>query len=309
MKAMVCKAYGPPEVLQLAEVPKPIPTNDEVLIRIRATAVTMSDIFIRSSDLPLRMRIPMRLMLGITRPRRPIIGEVLAGEVEAVGRNIRRFSVGDKVCGVTGFSLGAYAEYKCMRETDSNQGCLARMARNISFEEGTMAAYGGALALQFLDRSFCGPGRKVLVYGASGTTGTTAVQLARHWGASVTAVCGPTHAALVRSLGASEVLDYTGSDALGPAQRFDFVLDAVGKAKTSPLKDACKRALKPSGKYASIDDASLELVAARLESLMGLIEAGHVHPVLDRCYPFEQLPEAHAYVARGHKAGGVAITV
>jgi NADPH:quinone reductase-like Zn-dependent oxidoreductase len=183
------------------------------------------------------------------------------------------------------------------------------MASNISFEAATVAAYGGALAMQFLERSYVAPGRKVLIYGASGTTGTTAVQLAKHWGAEVTAVCGPTHADLVRSLGADFVLDYTKQDALDPAARFDFVLDAVGRMKTSKLKESCRRALSPAGMYASIDDGALELVSARLELLMGLVEAGHIRPVIDRCYPFERMVEAHEYVARGHKAGGVAITV
>jgi len=309
MKAMVCTGYGPPEVLQLREVPKPDPADDEVLIRVRATAVTASDIFIRSSELPLRYRIPMRLMIGITKPRRSIIGEVLAGEIECVGKSIRRFAVGDRVCGMTGFSLGAYAEYKCMKETDSKQGCLAHMASNIGYEAATVAAYGGALALQYLQRGHLEPGRKVLIYGASGTCGTTAIQLAKHRGAEVTGVCGTSHLELVKQLGADFVIDYTKEDSLDSAARFDLVLDAVGRAKSSKLKDACKRALTPAGKYVSIDDGALELVSARLEQLKELIEAGHVRPVVDRCYPFERMADAHEYVGRGHKAGGVAITV
>ena len=309
MRAYVCTAYGDPSVLQLREVPNPVPKDDEVLIRVRAAGVTASDIFIRGSQIPLRMRIPMRLMLGITRPRKGIIGEVLAGEVEAIGRNIQRFKVGDKVCAVTGFSLGAYAEYKCMKELDSKQGCVAHMPANIGFEAATMVAYGGALALQLLERERVVQGRSVLVYGASGTCGTIAVQLAKHWGAHVTAVSGTSHIELVRSLGAEAVLDYATQDCLEPGARFDFVFDAVGRAKTSKLKEVCRRALSPGGKYASIDDASLQLDSARLEQLKLLIEAGHVRAIVERTYPFEQLPEAHAYVERGHKAGGVAVTV
>jgi NADPH:quinone reductase-like Zn-dependent oxidoreductase len=296
-------------VLQLRELPKPVPKDDEVLIRVRAAGVTASDIFIRGSQIPLRLRIPMRLMLGIFKPRCGVIGEVLAGDVEAVGKNIRRFRVGDRVCAVTGFSLGAYAEYKCMKEVDSNQGCVAHMASNIDFEAGTVAAYGGALALQFLERGHIEKGQRVLIYGASGTCGTTAVQLAKHWGAEVTAVCGSAHLDLVKSLGADLVLDYSKTQALDPAARFDFVLDAVGRAKTSPLKQVCKTALTATGKYVSIDDESLQLISARLEALKELIEAGHVRPVLDRRYPFEQLAEAHTYVERGHKGGGVAVTL
>lgn len=309
MKAFVCTGYGPPSVLQMREIPKPVPEDDEVLIRIRAAGVTASDIFIRGSQIPMRVRIPMRLMIGILKPRCGVIGEVLAGEVEAVGKNIERFAPGDRVCAVTGFSLGAYAEYKCMKEVDSKQGCLAHMASNIDFDAGTVAAYGGALALQFLERDRIDHGRKVLIYGASGTCGTIAVQLAKHWGAEVTAVCGTAHLDLVKSLGADFVLDYTKTGALDPAARFDFVLDAVGRAKSSALKEACKRALTPTGKYASIDDESLQLISARLEALKGLIEAGHVRPVVDRRYPFEQLAQAHAYVEHGHKGGGVAVTL
>ncbi|HET9933231.1 MAG TPA: NAD(P)-dependent alcohol dehydrogenase [Polyangiaceae bacterium] len=309
MKAFICTAYGPPNVLEPREVPAPAPRRDEVLIRVRAAGVTASDIFIRSSQVPLRLLIPMRLMLGITKPRKGIIGEVLAGEIAAVGEGIRRFEVGDRVAAVTGFSLGAYAEYKCMKEVDSKRGCLTHIAKNIGFEAATVAAYGGALALQFLERDRIQPGRRVLVYGASGTCGTIAVQLAKYWGAEVTGVCSAAHVELVRELGADEVLDYSLDDSLEPNACFDFVLDAVGRAKTSKLKDACRRALAAGGKYASIDDAALQLDSGRLERLNELIETGHVRPVVDRTYPFEKLAEAHDYVERGHKAGGVAVSI
>jgi NADPH:quinone reductase-like Zn-dependent oxidoreductase len=196
-----------------------------------------------------------------------------------------------------------------MRETDSKHGCVAPMPSTISYEAATAAAYGGLLALQQLETADIGPGRKVLIYGASSTSGTTAVQVAKHWGAEVTGVCATAHVELVRSLGADHVLDYTKQNALEPSARFDFVLDAVGRAKTSLLKEAAKRALTPSGRYASIDDGGLKLVAARLERLNLLLEAGQVEPVLDRCFRFAELVEAHRYVGGGHKAGGVAITV
>jgi NADPH:quinone reductase-like Zn-dependent oxidoreductase len=310
MKAFICTAYGPPEVLQLAEVEKPTPADDEVCIKVRATAVTASDIFIRGSQIPLRYRIPMRLMIGVTRPRRPIIGLVLAGEVEAAGKDIKRFTAGDKVYGITCFALGAYAEYTCMRETDSNQnGCLALKPENLTYEEATVAAYGGLLALQYVDKGNVRRGRRVLVYGASGTSGTTAVQYARYLGADVTAVCGPANLELVRALGADQVLDYTTHDDLEPGERFDLVLDAVGKQKTSKLKQACKQALSPGGSYVSIDDGRLAPDSARLDRMRQLVEAGHIRPVVDRCYPFEEMAEAHRYVGMGHKRGGVAITV
>jgi NADPH:quinone reductase-like Zn-dependent oxidoreductase len=307
MKAYYCSKYGPPEVLQFREVEKPKPKDDEVLIKIFATAVTASDIFIRGSQIPLRFLIPMRIMMGITKPRKPIIGLVLAGEIEAIGKNIRRFKVGDQVYGLTGFGLGAYAEYKCMKEKDSTYGCLAIKPKNISYEEATMAAYGGLLAIQSMEKANIQPGQKVLVYGASGTSGTMAIQFAKYFGAKVTGVCSTANLELVKSLGAEAVIDYTKVDALDSGVQYDFVLDAVGKYKTSKLKEACKKAIAPNGKYVSIDDESLLLDSKRLGYVRGLIEEGHIKPVLDKCYSFEELVEAHRYVGKGHKKGGVAI--
>jgi NADPH:quinone reductase-like Zn-dependent oxidoreductase len=309
MRAVVCPRYGGPEVLELREVDRPRPKDDEVCVRVRATAVTASDIFIRSSDVPLRLLIPMRLMLGVTRPRKSIIGLVLAGEVESVGRAVARFAPGDQVYGLTGFSLGAYAEYTCMKESDSKHGCLALKPANLTYEESTVAAYGGLLALQFMDRGAIQPGQRVLVYGASGTSGTTAVQYAKHLGADVTGVCSAANLDLVRSLGADRVIDYTEVDALEPGDRYDFVLDAVGKAKTSRLKDSCRASVPGREKYVSIDDGNLLLESARLVKLRELVEAGLIKPVVDRCYPLAEIVAAHRYVGQGHKRGGVAITV
>lgn len=309
MKAIICTKYGPPEVLQLKEVEKPIPKDNEVLIKIYATAVTASDIFIRSSDLPVQFLIPMRLMLGLTKPRKSIIGLVLAGEIESTGKNIKRFKSGDQVYGLTGFGLGAYAEYKCMKETYSKQGCLSVKPINITYEEATVAAYGGLLALQYMEKGNIQRGQNVLIYGASGTTGTTAVQFAKYLGAKVTAVCSTTNLDLVKSLGADAVLDYTKVDALDSDVQYDFILDAVGKMKTSKLKEACKKALTPGGKYVSIDDGNLLLDSKRLVFIKELIEAGHIKPVIDKCFQFEDIVEAHRYVGKGHKKGGVVIKI
>jgi NADPH:quinone reductase-like Zn-dependent oxidoreductase len=309
MKAMICSRYGPPEVLHLEEVEKPSPKDDEVCIKVHATAVTASDIFIRGSQLPIRYWIPMRLMLGVTKPRRSITGLVLAGEIESIGSDIRRFKTGDQVYGLTGFGLGAYAEYKCMKETDSTYGCLALKPDASTYEEATVAAYGGLLALQYMEKGNIQSGQNVLIYGASGTTGTTAVQFAKYMGAEVTAVCSTAHLELARSLGADRVFDYTRQHSLGSGEHFDFVLDAVGKRKTSELKKQCKQALSPGGIYVSIDDGNLLLEAKRLDLMRELVEGGQIRPVVDRCYPFEEMVEAHRYVERGHKTGGVAITV
>jgi NADPH:quinone reductase-like Zn-dependent oxidoreductase len=186
---------------------------------------------------------------------------------------------------------------------------LARMPANVTYEEATAAAYGGLLALQYTAKGNIQPGQRVLIYGASGTSGTTAVQYAKHLGSEVTAVCGTANLNLVKSLGADRVIDYTKDDSPDPGAQFDFMLDAVGKAKTSRLKTECKKALAPGGVYASIDDGSLLLDSRRLDLMRELVEAGHIRPVVDRCYAFEDIVEAHRYVEAGHKRGGVAITV
>ncbi len=309
MKAIICTKYGPPEVLKMKEVEKPAPKDDEVLIKIFATAVTASDIFIRGSQIPIQFWIPMRIMIGLTKPRKSIIGLVLAGKIESVGKNIKRFKPGDQVYGLTGFGLGAYAEYKCMKETDSTYGCLALKPNNLSYEEATVAAYGGLLAFQYMEKGNIQRGQKVLIYGASGTSGTTAVQFAKYLGAEVTGVCSTSNIELVKSLGADSVIDYTKKDSINLIKQYDFILDAVGKIKTSELKETCKKALTPKGKYVSIDDGKLILDSNRLALIKELVETGHIKPVVDRSYPLEQIVEAHEYVGKGHKKGGVAITI
>ena len=309
MKAIICTKYGLPEVLKMKEVEKPAPKDVEVLIKIFATAVTASDIFIRGSQIPIQFWIPMRIMMGLTKPRKSIIGLVLAGKIESVGKNIKRFKPGDQVYGLTGFGLGAYAEYKCMKETDSTYGCLALKPNNLSYEEATVAAYGGLLAFQYMEKGNIQRGQKVLIYGASGTSGTTAVQFAKFLGAEVTGVCSTSNVELVKSLGADSIIDYTKKDSINLIKQYDFILDAVGKIKTSKLKEACKKALTPKGKYVSIDDGKLILDSNRLALIKELVESGHIKPVVDRSYPLEQIVEAHEYVGKGHKKGGVAITI
>jgi NADPH:quinone reductase-like Zn-dependent oxidoreductase len=309
MKAIICTKYGPPEVLQISQCQKPIPKRDEVLIKIYATSVTNSDIFIRGSNAPLMMMIPLRLMIGITKPRNSIIGEVFSGEIEYVGSEIKRFKVGDRVYGLTGFSFGAYADYKCMKEIDSKQGCLALKPKNISFEEATAAAYGGLLAFQFLEKGNVAREQKILIYGASGTSGTIAVQYAKYLGAVVTGVCGTSNIELVKSLGADKVLDYTNPESIKSLEKYDLVIDMVGKRKTSELKKACVKALSANGKYISIDDEDLLLTSDRLNRITELVESGVIKPVNDRVYHLEQIVAAHKYVEMGHKKGNVAITV
>lgn len=309
MKAIVCKKYGAPENLEIVEYKNPTPNDNEVLIKIYATSVTDSDIFIRSSNVPLRMLIPFRLMIGILKPRNEILGEVFSGVIEKIGTRIKRFKVGDQVYGITGMSLGAYAEYKCMKEIDSKKGCIAIKPGNISFEEATAAAYGGLLAFQFLEVRNIQPNQKVLIYGASGTSGTIAIQYAKHLGAEVTGVCSAKNIEFIKSLGADKTLDYTKRESISKLEVYDFILDAVGKRKTSPLKDACKQLLKNGGKYVSIDDSALICSSERLNRIKELVESKKITPINDRCYPFEQIIDAHRFVELGHKKGGVAITV
>ncbi len=309
MKAIICPKYGPASVLRLQEVDRPSPKRDEVCIKVYASAVTASDIYIRSSQLPLRYRIPMRIFLGLTKPRQPIIGMVVAGVVESVGRAITRFRAGDRVYGMTGFGLGAYAQYKCMREIDSMYGCLSLMPANLSYEEATAAAYGGLLALQCIDAGNIQRGQHVLVYGASGTSGTMAVQLAKYYGAQVTGVCSTRNVDYVASLGADSVIDYTQSDDRQLADRYDLMLDTAGRAKRSPIKEKCMQRLGTEGKSFSIDDGTLALSSERLMRMKAFIEEGHCRPVLDRTYPMDRIVEAHEYVEQGRKRGGVAISI
>ena len=309
MKAVICNKYGPPEVLQLAEVDKPVPKENEILIEIKASAVTASDIFIRSSNIPLRFKIPMRLMIGIFKPRKSILGLVFSGIVKSAGKKIKRFSPGDEVYGMTGFNLGTYAEYTCIKETDSTTGCVALKPKNISFEEATSAVYGGSLALQYMDMGNIKTNQNILIYGASGTSGTIAVQYGKYLGAKVTAVCSGKHVDFIKSLGADYVIDYTITDTLDENIKFNFILDSVGKIKTSKLKDNCKKALLNDGKYVSIDNGALKLSSKRLDLLTSLIENGKIKPIVDKIYPLEAIVEAHRYVEQGHKMGGVAITI
>jgi NADPH:quinone reductase-like Zn-dependent oxidoreductase len=310
MRAAEADRYGPPEVLRIVQVEKPAPAPDEVLVRIHAAAVTMSDIFIRSGRVTPLLFIPFRLMIGITRPRAGILGFAYAGVVEETGSATTRFSPGDEVYGMTGYNLQAYAEYRCAKESETKRhGCLALKPKNLTFPEATAAIYGGSLALQYVDNGHIKPGDRVLIYGASGTSGTIAVQYAKHLGAHVTAVCSGRNAELVISLGADEVLDYTTVAAPPEGVEYNFVMDSVGGTRTSPLKRACRQALAPGGRSVSIDDGDLTLEISRIDRIRELVEAGAITPVLGHTFPFDQIVEAHRLVESGHKRGGVAVSI
>ena len=247
----------------------------------------------------------MGIALGFKKPRQPILGMVLAGDIESVGKNIKRFKKGDQVYGMTGLGFRTYTEYKCMSE----EKCLVKKPSNVSYEEAAAVAYGGIIAGHFLKKGNIKNGQKVLIYGASGAIGTTAVQLAKYYGAEVTGVCSTTNLELVKSLGADKVIDYTKEDLIRRGELYDFILDAVGKSKSSKLKSQCKKVLTKNGKYMSVDKGSPKSLTEYLELLNKLIEAGHFKAVIDKRYPLEQTAEAHRYVDKGHKKGNVVITV
>ncbi len=305
MQAAVCTAYGPPEVLQVRDVPRPSPKPREILIKVHATSVTVSDTYGRDGFGFARwwQRFLVRLAFGYRRPRNPILGIVLAGEVEQVGKGVTGFRSGDRVYGLTRMRSGTYAQYMCVKETSAIGGAPS----NLSDDQAAAIPYGGLIALYFLQRAGLGGGQRVLIYGASGAIGTAALQIAKIAGAHVTAVCGPTNLDLVKTLGADSGVDYTRETA--PRGQFDLVFDAVGKRKTSAFKVACAAALTTGGKYASVDDRYPRLTAALLEELTAWAEAGKLKPVIDRRYPLEQIAEAHRYVEQRHKKGNVIITI
>ena len=307
MRAAVCTRYGPPEVLQIQEVPDPRPGAADLLIRIRATVVTTSDCYIRSAIPTARLsrRVMARLFIGFTKPRRPILGAVLAGEIEAIGRAVTQFRVGARVWGFTVLRMGCYAQRTCVPATLK---LLTLAPSNLSDDEAAAIPYGGLMASFFLGKANVARGQHVLVYGASGANGSAAVQIAKHVGAEVTAVCSTANVDLVRSLGADTVFDYTTASPSALA-RYDLVFDAVGRRKTSPIKVAATTALTTTGKFISVDDRLPRFRRDDLVRLKELAEAGALKPVIDRRYPLEQIADAHRYVEQGHKKGNVVVTV
>lgn len=311
MKAVVCTKYGSPEVLQFRDVEKPVPRDNEVLVKIHASAVTSGDCRIRSFSVPLLFWLPSRLALGITRPRRPVLGMVVAGEITGTGRNVQRFKEGDRVFSLTGMRFGGYAGYTCIPE-DANRwedGLVALKPVNLSYEESAAIPFGGSTALRFLRYSNIRNGQAVLIYGASGAVGTSAVQLARHYGAEVTGVCSTANVGLVKSLGAGTVIDYTNEDFSRQGKKYDVVFDAVGKAPVSQ----CRSVLKQNGIYMSVLMPSGGppdvMTTDDMVTLKDFAEKGVLRPVIDRIYPLEQIADAHRYADSGHVKGNVVITV
>jgi NADPH:quinone reductase-like Zn-dependent oxidoreductase len=322
MKAAIYERYGPPEVVRLADVDKPVPRHDEVLIRVRATTVTAGDWRVRSLSMPAGFGLFARPMFGFTKPRQPILGSELAGEIESIGQRVSKFKVGELVFAFTGARMGCHAQYRCVRE----DAALAPKPPGLSFEEAAALSFGGTTALDFLRRGKLQRGEKVLVNGASGAVGTAAVQLATHFGAEVTGVCSTPNVELVKSLGAAHVIDYTKKDFTRTGNRYDVIVDTVG---TAPFARS-KHSLVERGRLLAVLGGMADLLAVPwvamtsskrivagpaaeraddLRSLAELAETGAFRPVIDRRYPFERIVEAHRYVDSGRKRGNVVVTL
>ncbi|WP_299532804.1 NAD(P)-dependent alcohol dehydrogenase [Ulvibacterium sp.] len=322
MKAVICTTYGTPDVLRLQEVKKPIPKDDEVLLKIHAAAVTTAGLIGRKGK-----PIFTRLFSGLTRPKKSILGMELAGEIEAIGKNVRSFTIGEQVFGITGPSLGAHAEYICLPQDAP----IIKKPYNTTYEESVAIVEGGLTALNFLkNKGKISPRQKILVYGASGSVGTASIQIAKHFGAEVTGVCSTKNMELVKSLGADTVIDYTQEDFTQTDKTYDIIFDTLGK-HSFPI---CKNTLKPKGIY--LDAAGLstlfymfwtslfphkkailtatyirsaKIIKKDLMALRELVEAGEIKPVIDRYYPLEQTAQAHSYVETGRKKGNVVISI
>lgn len=314
MKAIICTKYGAPDVLKLAEIEKPIPKKKEICIKIHATTVTSSDCIVRSFNMPKWS--PIGLMMGIAmgfgKPRNPILGMVAAGEVESVGSDVKRFKIDDQVLAYTVLSptktrFGTYAQYICIPE----DWIVLPKPSNTTYEEAAAIPYPGELAMFFLRKGDIQRRKNVLIVGASGSIGTTAVQIAKHYGAKVTGVCSTTNLEMVRSLGAETVIDYTKEDFSKRGELYDLILDAVPQqvADRKRLKSQAKNSLTTDGKYISIDDGIAKVSYDDLALLLDLTKSGEFKPVIDRSYPLEQMVEAHRYVEAGHKKGNVVVTV
>jgi NADPH:quinone reductase-like Zn-dependent oxidoreductase len=302
MKAIVATKYGGPEVLQLKEVQKPTPKANEILIKVHATTVTAGDFRMRSFTVPPLFWLPARITLGFTKPKQPIYGMELAGEVEVIGKDVIRFKAGNQVFASTlTENFGAYAEYKCLSE----QAMVAIKPSNMTYEEAAAIPIGATTALRLLRKGNIQRGQNILIYGASGSVGTYAIQLAKFFGTEVTGICSAANLDMVKSLGADRVIDYTKEDFSSIKERYDVIFDTLAKFPKSQYS----KVLVPNGKFVTMAKLDSKESMDNLIFIRELIEAGDIKAVIDRCYPLEDMVEAHRYVDAGHKHGNVVITV
>jgi NADPH:quinone reductase-like Zn-dependent oxidoreductase len=307
VKAVVYEKYGPPEVLQIKEVEKPKPEDNEVLIKNYATTVHIGDTRMRGFRVPKKHWLPMRLFLGITKPKRTILGMEVSGVIEEVGKDVKEFKKGDEVFSLTGFGGGGYAEYSSVRAIDGNEvkGMVVHKPSNLTFEEAAAVPAGALTALAHMQKVNVRKGKKILIYGASGSVGTYAVQIAKYYGGEVTGVCSTSNLDLVKSIGADKVIDYTKEDFTKSGEVYDIVFDAVYKIS----KSQCKNILKKDGIFDSSHAKIPQPKEKDLIFLKELIEKNKLKPVIDKTYPMEQIVEAHRYVDKGHKKGHVIIKI
>lgn len=304
MKAVIYTQYGAPDVLKLVEIDKPTPKDQEILVKIHATTVTSGDVRLRASDFPPLFWLPARLIFGLFKPKKTILGHELSGTVEAKGKDVKKFQVGDEVFGTTTMlNTGSYAEYTCLPEKWKH-GVVALKPTNMNFKEAAALPVGGMTALFLLEKAKISQSQSVLVYGASGSVGTYAVQIAKHLEAKVTGVCSTANVDMVKSLGADEVIDYKQEDYTTLGHKFDVVFDAVGKIS----KAKAKKVLKSDGTFVSVQMLTSEK-EEHLLKLKALAESGEIKPFIDQYYSLEELGSAHAYVDQGRKKGNVVIEV
>jgi NADPH:quinone reductase-like Zn-dependent oxidoreductase len=314
MKAIICTNYGGPEVLQLKEVGKPIPKDNEVLVKVYAAAPTISDCYVRSGKVSFWLWLPMRLYVGFLRPRNPILGFDLAGEIEDIGKDVKKFKKGDQIFAFAGKSFGAYAEYNCLSEDGLSfpKDCIMSIKpSNMTYEEAAAVPSRGLLALHYMKQGNIKNGQKVLIIGASGGTGSFAIQLAKYFGAEVTGVCSTTNIDMVRALGADHVIDYTKDEFPKNGEQYDFIFDATPyqKENRKSLKIKCEKALTPNGKYISVDNGTPKSSSEDLKFLKDIIENGKLKSVIGKVFTLEQLPYAHKYIEQGHKKGNVVVQI
>jgi len=303
MKAVICTNYGPPEVLQIQEVPKPIPNDNQILVKVVATAVNSGDVRVRSLDVKGFMKVIMRLVLGISKPRKPILGTVFSGVVESIGDNVSKFKISDKVFGMTGFKFGTYAEYIAVNQNSN----VIEMPKNATYEEAAAIIFGGQTAIHFLEKAKIAQksNPKVLIVGATGSVGTAAIQIAKHYNANVTAVCSSNGHKLVSAFEVKNIVLYDKEDFIRRADRFDIIFDAIGKSN----KNQCKNLLNENGIFKSVSSGYASESKQQLQLLKDLFEKRAFKATIDKTFSMDKIVDAHRYVGTGRKKGNVVLKI